>query len=146
MTQGGHHPENAISDDVIKKWRRDIVPFSPVIKINSKGENTLGHSAPFPKDIPEMAVRFFSYPGDNVLDMFAGSFTTAIVANKLNRVGIGIELNKEMFRDAILKRIEQETFSLLERQVDELDLDDITRKVLQTFLQKTPSAFLIGHG
>ena len=34
--------------------------FSPVIKINGKGINNLGHTAPFPVDIPEMAIKFFS--------------------------------------------------------------------------------------
>ena len=34
--------------------------FPPVIKINSKGENILGHTAPFPDLIPEYAVRMFT--------------------------------------------------------------------------------------
>ncbi|MBM3709801.1 MAG: site-specific DNA-methyltransferase, partial [Actinobacteria bacterium] len=86
ITQSKQTIENIIDDEAIKKWRRDIVKFSPVIKINSKGENILGHTAPFPEEIPEMAVKFFSYIGDKILDPFAGSFTTAIVAKKLNRI------------------------------------------------------------
>ena len=91
---------------MVKKWRRDIIKFSPVIKINSKGENKLGHTAPFPEDIPEMAVYFYSHKGDIVLDPFAGSFTSAIVANKLGRIGLGIELRKDLFEDAIKKNIQ----------------------------------------
>ena len=49
----------------------------------------------------------FTYEGEKVLDPFAGSFTSAIVATKLNRLGIGIELNKQMFRDSILKNIKK---------------------------------------
>lgn len=97
--------KNIIDHDLVKKWRRDVVKFSPVIKINSKGENKLGHTAPFPWDIPEMAVNFFSYAGELVLDPFAGSFTSCIVANKLGRVGIGCELRKDLFGDAIKKNI-----------------------------------------
>ncbi|TAE76028.1 MAG: helix-turn-helix domain-containing protein [Bacteroidetes bacterium] len=96
---------NVIEKSVQNKWRRDIVPFSPVIKVNSKGENILGHSAPFPEDIPEMAIKYFSYAGEKVLDPFGGSFTTPIVARNLHRTGIGIELNKEMYREAILRKI-----------------------------------------
>ena len=96
---------NEISKDMVNKWRRDIIKFSPVIKINSKGVNTLGHTAPFPEDIPEMAVRNFSYEGEKILDPFAGSFTSAIVAAKLKRVGVGVELGKKSFRNAILKNI-----------------------------------------
>ena len=105
MTQSRQTEENEINNELIKKWRRDIIRFSPVIKINSKGENTLGHTAPFPEDIPEMAINFFSYKNELILDPFAGSFTTPIVANKLDRIGIGIEINKDRFRESILKNI-----------------------------------------
>ena len=55
-----------------------------------------------------MAIKYFSYEGERVLDPFAGSLTTAIVAKKLNRVGIGIEINKAMFKSVIEKQVEQE--------------------------------------
>ena len=105
MTQSHQSDNHEIPKEFIKKWRKDVVKFPPVIKINSKGENVLGHTAPFPVDIPEFAVRMFTYEGEKVLDPFAGSFTSVIVAKKLNRVGIGIELNKKMFRKTILKNI-----------------------------------------
>ena len=106
-TQTKQETKEEIPEDFIKKWRKDIVKLSPVIKINSRGENTLGHSAPFPMDIPEYAVRAFSYVGELVLDPFAGSFSSVIVAKKLGRVGVGIELNKEMFRTASIKNIKK---------------------------------------
>ena len=71
---------NEIDEFTLSKWRRDIVKFPPVIKIDQNGNNRLGHSAPFPKDFPEMAIKYFSYEGERVLDPFAGSLTTAIVA------------------------------------------------------------------
>ena len=108
VAQRMQQPENKISEELVKKWRKDIVNIQPVFKINSKGENILGHSAPFPKEIPEMAVEFFSYKGERVLDPFGGSFTTPIVAKKHGRIGIGIELQKEMYRAAILNRIKKE--------------------------------------
>lgn len=107
ITQGGQTNRNIIDHSIIKKWRRDIIKFTPVIKINSKGENILGHTAPFPEDIPEMAIKFFSYKNEIVLDPFAGSFTTAIVAKKLGRIGLGIELNKDKFREAVLTNIQR---------------------------------------
>ena len=54
---------NIIDADFIKKWRRDIVKIPPKIKINCKGENTLGHTAPFPSDIPEFAIKTLSGKG-----------------------------------------------------------------------------------
>jgi len=97
--------ENEIPYEFSKQWRRDIHQLSPVIKINNKKENKLGHTAPFPKDIPEMAIRFFSYKGDTVLDMFGGSFTTPIVAHTLGRIGIGMELRKDLFEECIINNI-----------------------------------------
>ena len=98
---------NEIEADFIKKWRRDIIKLNPTIKINSKGENTLGHTAPFPPAIPEFAVKTLSGKGEIVLDPFAGSFTTAIEAVKLGRIGVGIELNKRMFGEAIQQNIKK---------------------------------------
>jgi DNA modification methylase len=112
ITQRHQKEEYRIPESLIKKWRRDIVSFPPVIKINYRGENILGHTAPFPEDIPEMAILFYTYPGEIVLDPFAGSFTSAIVAAKYNRIGMGIELNKKLFRESVIKRLKKETSQL----------------------------------
>jgi len=114
--------ENKIDQKLVKKWRRDVVKFNPVIKINSKGENILGHTAPFPEDIPEMAVKFFSYAGENVLDPFAGSFTSAKVAAELGRVGIGIELDTSL-KNSVMDRLSSvNTLFNNTINIDELDL------------------------
>ena len=99
------HNNNIIPSETIKDWRRDIIKLNPVIKINKKKENKLGHTAPFPTSIPEMSIQYYSYKNDIVLDIFAGSFTTAIVANKLGRIGVGFELRKDLFKDCILQHI-----------------------------------------
>lgn len=86
---------NRIEEDFVKEWRRDIVKITPVHKVNREGKNTLGHTAPFPKEIPEMAIRYFSGKGEIVLDMFLESGTTAIGAKRLGRKYIGIEMDKK---------------------------------------------------
>jgi len=52
------------------------------------------HEAIFPEELVEPLIKCGSLEGDIVLDCFAGTGTTCNVAEKLNRVGIGIELNK----------------------------------------------------
>lgn len=92
--------ENEIPKDIIQKWRRDIVKITPVIKTNCKGENTIGHTAPFPKEIPEMAVLFYTGVGDVVLDPFMGSGTTGIACVNSRRRFIGMELDRQYFETA----------------------------------------------
>lgn len=112
LMTGLQQEENLVSDNLLQMWRRDIVKFAPVIKINSKGQNTLGHTAPFPSEIPEYAVRVFTGVNDSVLDPFAGSFTTTIESLRLGRNSIGMELNRTLFRDAVRKRFSNDLNTL----------------------------------
>lgn len=92
--------ENEIPEYFRYNWRRDIVRINPVIKINCKGDNISGHSAPFPMEIPEMAIRYYSGAGDIVCDIFSGSGTSCIAAKKLNRRYIGFEISEAFCRIA----------------------------------------------
>lgn len=77
-------------------WNENVVQFPPVIKINSNGVNILGHTAPFPKDIPNFVANMFNIEKtDIILDPFSGSGTTAITAADNGYIGLGIELSKE---------------------------------------------------
>jgi len=58
------------------------------------------HFATFPSEIPRRAILAGSRPGDTVLDPFAGTFTTGMVALELGRKTIGIELNPEYVKIA----------------------------------------------
>ncbi len=50
------------------------------------------HYAMWPEALVERMVRCASRPGDTVLDPFCGSGTTLLVAERLNREGVGIDL------------------------------------------------------
>lgn len=104
LMTGLQQEANFVEEDLLRQWRRDVVKFAPVIKINSNGQNILGHTAPFPKEIPEYATQVFSGVNETVLDPFAGAFTTTIESFRQGRNSIGIELNRTMFRDAVLTR------------------------------------------
>ncbi len=97
FTQSPHfYTGSEIDKDYVYSWRRDIKKIKPVIKINSKGKNIIGHTAPFPREIPEFAVKMFSYLGEKILDPFSGVGTSLKTANELDRIGIGIELDKSV--------------------------------------------------
>lgn len=51
------------------------------------------HYAVFPPELPEICIKAGSAEGDIVFDPFAGSGTTVMVARKLRRRGIGLDLS-----------------------------------------------------
>jgi DNA modification methylase len=53
------------------------------------------HSATFPEALPEWFIKLFTEKHNIVLDPFAGSGTTAIVAKQLDRTYIGIDISEE---------------------------------------------------
>ena len=53
------------------------------------------HFAVFPDTIPELAIKAGTEQGDIVLDPFMGSGTTAVMATRLGRKWMGIEMNEE---------------------------------------------------
>ncbi|MGC8880314.1 MAG: DNA-methyltransferase [Anaerolineae bacterium] len=55
----------------------------------------VGHPAPFPLELPHRCIKLFSFVGDTVLDPFVGSGTTLIAAAMLNRIGIGVEIDRQ---------------------------------------------------
>ena len=65
------------------------------------------HPAPFPVQLPYRLIKFLSYKGDVILDPFAGSGTTLLVARKLERLAVGIEID-EKYCEMIKARIEND--------------------------------------
>lgn len=53
------------------------------------------HNAVFPVELPRRAIQLYSFPGDIVLDPFAGTGTTAKAAQRMNRDFIGIDVNEK---------------------------------------------------
>ncbi|MBC8438103.1 MAG: site-specific DNA-methyltransferase [Deltaproteobacteria bacterium] len=81
---------------------------SNVIKVNNVSNQFSDkqlHPATFPEGLVEFFIKSFTNENDTVLDPFMGSGTTGIVAKKLNRNFIGIELEEQYFEIA-KKRIE----------------------------------------
>lgn len=89
----------------IENWvGKETVYPSNVLEFPTVCHNT-GHSAPFPKELPEFFIKLFTKKDDIVLDCFAGSGTTLFVSQKLGRKSIGIEKEKKYY-DNISSQIE----------------------------------------
>lgn len=59
--------------------------------------NNKNHSATFPEGLPEWFIKLFTKEHDTVLDPFMGSGTALIVANKMHRNAIGIDIVPEYY-------------------------------------------------
>lgn len=79
----------------VSNWvSRDKVYPTNVIHMATETANR-GHSAAFPRQLPEWFIKLFTQPGDTVLDPFLGSGTTAFVAYEMGRNAVGIEIVPE---------------------------------------------------
>jgi DNA modification methylase len=63
------------------------------ISADRKGPREL---AAFPEELVERVIKYYSQPGDTVLDPFLGSGTTVLVARRLGRNAIGYEIAKSL--------------------------------------------------
>ncbi len=70
-----------------------VLAMRPVLKM-VRGENILGHSAPFPPAIPELLLQHLKR-GESVLDPYSGSMTTARTAKRHGIRSISVELHRE---------------------------------------------------
>ena len=90
-----------ITDEEFKEWVYAKWKFTPETKMKE-----FGHPAMFPEELPKRILKLFSYKGDIVLDPFNGAGTTTLVAFKLKRRFIGIDISPK-YCEISLKRIKE---------------------------------------
>lgn len=74
--------------------RKELIPLaSTVIDVKPRHRWNEHHPARFIPQVPEKFIKLFSHKGECVLDPFCGSGTTNVVALKLGRSSIGIDIN-----------------------------------------------------
>jgi len=84
-----------ITGDEFKKWvyaKWDIPP--------ERNMKKYGHPAMFPEQLVERVLKLFSFKDDLVLDPFNGTGTTTLVAKKLSRNYIGVDISEEYCKKA----------------------------------------------
>jgi len=81
--------ENTIGRDEFLEWTKSVWTFPAV------SAKKVGHPAPFPEELPHRLIQLYSYQGDVVLDPFAGSGTTCLVAAMDDRRYIGYEIDEQ---------------------------------------------------
>jgi site-specific DNA-methyltransferase (adenine-specific) len=78
--------------------------------------NNKNHSAAFPEELPKWFIKLFTKENDTVLDPFMGSGTTILVANRMKRHSIGIDIVPEYY-DMVKEQVQPVELYLLEPKV-----------------------------
>ena len=84
---GRRHQPREVMD-----WLKDVWLIPTV---GGRGGRKPDHPAMFPPEVPARFVLLFTQPGETVLDPFGGSMTTCLVAKRLGRKAIGVDIVEE---------------------------------------------------
>ena len=84
----GNSKDADITNEEFMKFSDGFWQISPETQRN-------GHPAPFPEELIYRLIKFYSYKGNTILDMFGGTGTVAVVSAKTNRKFIHIDISKE---------------------------------------------------
>ena len=102
------------------------------------------HLAMFPDELPKRLIKMFSFVGENVLDPFLGSGTTAVVARSLNRNSCGYEINPE-FIPIIKQRLGIDTGLPFEEARFDIVKQESINVNFEEKIQKLPYVFVDTH-
>jgi len=97
--KGGRHEDIDITAEEFKEWVLGRWSFPPEIRMKE-----FCHPAMFPEELPRRLMKLFSYKNDIVLDPFNGAGTTTLVAWKLHRRFIGIDVSHQ-YCDRAIQRL-----------------------------------------
>jgi site-specific DNA-methyltransferase (adenine-specific) len=86
----GRREDIDITAEEFKEWVLGRWSFPPEIRMKD-----YNHPAMFPEELPRRVMKLFSYKNDIVLDPFNGAGTTTLVARKLGRRFIGIDISEQ---------------------------------------------------
>lgn len=101
LKKAGQSSNADISADEFKSWVVAKWSIAPERRMKE-----FGHPAMFPEGLVERVLKLFSFKGDCVLDPFNGAGTTTVVAKRLNRKYLGIDISPD-YCETAQKRINE---------------------------------------
>jgi site-specific DNA-methyltransferase (adenine-specific) len=96
--KSGRKEDIDITADEFKEWVMAKWSFPPETRMKD-----YDHPAMFPEELPKRLMKLFSYKHDIVLDPFNGAGTTSLVAWKLGRRFIGIDVSEQYSAEALMR-------------------------------------------
>ncbi len=94
----GNSKEADITAEEFKDFSDGMWKIKPERKRN-------GHPAPFPEELIYRLIKFYSYKGNTVLDMFGGTGTVPVVCSKTGRKFVHIDVSKD-YNETARKRLD----------------------------------------
>jgi DNA modification methylase len=105
---GGDELAYSFGTPIERREGQLVIPGrAPLVQPRERPNN--GHPCSRAMKHTQFLVRWWSEPGETILDPFAGSGTTLIAAKNLGRRAIGIEI-EERYCEIAAKRLSQEVF------------------------------------
>lgn len=138
-------PSSKIIDSIVRSYPASIAEQSMVPDgyertnvwhINP--ETTSKHPAPYPVELAEKLIQYYSFVGDTVLDPYMGSGTTAVAAKKLGRSCIGFEIHSEYVELAMTR-----VSSVHPLETPSLAIPPLKGELLRQWLAKKSKRFLL---
>jgi len=121
---------DALNSKVVGNYER-----SNVWKINPKTRSK--HPAPYPIELTDKIISYYSFVGDTIIDPFFGSGTTGLSCKKYNRKCIGFEIHTkyiELFKKDIINIVPHkliDTLALESKEYKGLTKDDCIKKIMK---------------
>ena len=121
---------DALNSKVVGNYER-----SNVWKINPKTRSN--HPAPYPIELTDKIISYYSFVGDTIIDPFFGSGTTGLSCKKYNRKCIGFEIHTkyiELFKKDIINIVPHkliDTLALESKEYEGLTKDDCIKKIMK---------------
>lgn len=94
-----------------------------VVEVSGNGRTTGNHPTQKPDDLYAWLIERYSREGDVVLDPTAGSFASVFMAERMGRVGIGIEKDEGFYNKALSKIDDGQGTTANARAFDSEDAD-----------------------
>ena len=110
--------KSTITKDEFIEYTKSLWSF------NAESATRIGHPAPFPVELPLRCIKLYTFEGENVLDPFMGSGTTALAALLLKRRFVGYEIDPNYIK-------------LAERRINEVkNQSKLTKAKIEAFLSE----------
>ena len=87
LNKNGSEPD--ITKEEFMEYTRSVWSFG------TESAKKIGHPAPFPVELPSRLIKFYTFPGQTVLDPFGGSGTVGVASKALGRDYILIDKSAE---------------------------------------------------